>query len=227
MLKAEKIQRFGPASAGFVFIQMTEERDREMTDREILKLEELPGASDRQLIIAPVEDWNRDLAPWKADPVFGKEGFGDGAQETLEELKKTVISSPEGEDGAGERRYFLCGYSLAGLFALWAAAQTDIFSGIVAASPSVWYPSWISYAREHSFMTDAVYLSLGDREEAAKNPLLASVGACINEQQQILLDQEVPCFLEWNPGNHFKDADIRMAKGIRRMQEYFSRTDPC
>ena len=57
------------------------------------------------------------------------------------------------------RRRFLCGYSLAGLFALWAVYQTDFFAGTAAVSPSVWYPGWLGYAEEHRALTPAVYLS--------------------------------------------------------------------
>ena len=60
----------------------------------------------------------------------------------------------------------------------------------------------------------AVYLSLGDREEKTRNPVMASVGSCIRTAESILKDRGVRCVLEWNPGNHFRDADIRTAKAF-------------
>ena len=104
------------------------------------------------------------------------------------------------------------GYSLAGLFALWAAYETDIFDACAAASPSVWFPGWISYARTNVVKTDAVYLSLGDKEEKTKNQDMASVGNCIREQAEII--SGINSTLEWNPGNHFVDSEKRMAKGF-------------
>nr|MCR5237772.1 esterase [Lachnospiraceae bacterium] len=61
---------------------------------------------------------------------------------------------------------------------------------------------------------DKAYLSLGDKEEKTKNPVMASVGNKIREACAILDEHNVSCILEWNPGNHFKDADIRTAKGF-------------
>ena len=62
--------------------------------------------------------------------------------------------------------------------------------------------------------TGKVYLSLGDREEKARNPVTASVGERIREAYDLLKEQGVNTILEWNQGNHFKDADIRTAKAF-------------
>ena len=103
------------------------------------------------------------------------------------------------------------------MFALWAGFQTNSFAGIVAASPSVWYPDWIDYARAHRIQSPAVYLSLGDREEKTKNPVMATVGNAIREMHEILKTSCASSCLEWNPGNHFADSDRRLAKGIAWM----------
>ena len=39
----------------------------------------------------------------------------------------------------------------------------------------------------------------------------------IEMQKEKLVKQGVPCALEYNPGNHFKDADIRTAKAFARV----------
>ena len=59
---------------------------------------------------------------------------------------------------------------MAGLFSLWAAYQTDAFGGVAAASPSIWFPDFLQYMKEHDIRTESVYLSLGDREEKTRNP---------------------------------------------------------
>ena len=105
-------------------------------------------------------------------------------------------------------------YSLAGLFALWAAYQTDVFAGVVAASPSIWFPGFVDYMKANDIKVKNVYLSLGDKEEKAKNPTMATVGDCIREAYAWLNEQGVNVTLEWNQGNHFKDADVRTAKGF-------------
>ena len=37
------------------------------------------------------KDWNRELSPWKAPAVFGKEDFGDGAEDTLSFIEQDLI----------------------------------------------------------------------------------------------------------------------------------------
>ena len=112
------------------------------------------------------------------------------------------------------RRVYLGGYSLAGLFALWAGYQTDRFDGIAAASPSVWFPDFTQYMRDNRMQVGRVYLSLGDREERTKNPVMSRVGEAIREALAVLEGEGIDCILEWNKGNHFKDADLRTAKAF-------------
>ena len=113
-----------------------------------------------------------------------------------------------------ERTYYIGGYSLAGLFALWAVYQTDLFAGAAAASPSIWFPGFLDYMKEHEIRTRNVYLSLGDREEKTRNPVMSQVGSCICSAHMLLEERGVRCTLEWNKGNHFKDPDLRTAKAF-------------
>ena len=109
----------------------------------------------------------------------------------------------------------LGGYSLAAFFALWAAYQTDCFAGVAAASPSVWFPGWMDYVKANEICVNTIYLSLGDKEEKAKNPVMARVGDCIRELADMYGDNpSLSSTLEWNQGNHFKDPDIRTAKSF-------------
>ena len=59
-------------------------------------------------------------------------------------------------------------------------------------------------------------MSLGDREERTRNPIMATVVANIRRQYEVLRNTgEVSrCVLEWNQGNHFVDAEQRTAKGF-------------
>ena len=59
-----------------------------------------------------------------------------------------------------------------------------------------------------------VYLSLGDREEKTRNPVMATVGDRIRALAALLSARGVDCALEWNPGNHFRDADLRTARAF-------------
>ena len=159
-------------------------------------------------------DWWQDLTPWPCEPLFrGQPPFGDGAERTLSfvtgELIPGLLSGR-----ARAPRVVLGGYSLAGLFALYAGYASDRFDGIAAASPSVWYPGWTEYADARRFLAKRAYLSLGDREARTRNVLMKTVDEAIRAQYGTLAAQGIPALLEWNPGNHFVDAALRTAKGF-------------
>lgn len=196
-----------------LLIQAVDEHDQELLEQEfglIKKLAHKPFALAAFLI----EDWNRELSPWEAPAVFGKENFGSGAAETLSFITDSLL--PELYGMYGNKSLYLGGYSLAGLFALWSAHQTDLFCGIAAVSPSVWFPGWDRYMESNPILSPEVYLSLGNKEEKTKNKTMAAVGENIRRQYEILrsADAVERCELEWNPGNHFAESDLRTAKGF-------------
>ena len=200
-----KLYEFGDAGADTVFIQPVDDHDLSGIENEVALIAANCDKSFR-LIAVKVDNWNTDLSPWKAPAVFGKEDFGGGAEETLAEILK--LCSDE------SKTYYIGGYSLAGLFALWASYRTDVFRGVAAASPSVWFPGFADYMKENEIKTGAVCLSLGDKEEKTRNLVMATVGDRIREAYARLSGHGVKCVLEWNEGNHFKDADIRTAKAF-------------
>ena len=78
-----------------------------------------------------------------APAVWGTEGFGEGADDTLRIITDSLIPEALGSGMLSDKpSIFLGGYSLAALFALWAGYQRP-FDGICAASPSVWFPGWL------------------------------------------------------------------------------------
>ena len=200
-----KIFRYGNPSASTVLVQPIDDHDLGELKTEINEIRKQVQI-DFQLIAVKVDDWNHDLSPWKAPAVFGKDGFGDGAEDMLRFILAQCVNR--------SKTYYIGGYSLAGLFSLWTAYQTDVFVGIAAASPSIWFPDFLQYMKEQDVRTDSVYLSLGDREEKTRNPLMATVGDCIRESHELLLGRGIRTTLEWNLENHFKDAGIRMANGF-------------
>ena len=169
------------------------------------------------LLAYTVEDWNRELSPWPAPPVFGKEAFGGLAKDTLNCLEKTIRCVTQTYIKQSNIPVILGGYSLAGLFALWAAYQTDIFNGISAVSPSVWFQDWIEYASSHIIHTDYVYLSLGDKESRTRNTIMSKVYDCIKKEHEDLISsgQVKESILELNPGNHFQNVDTRVLKALQ------------
>ena len=196
-------------AATHLLIQPIDEHDLELLDQEIEAIKKLSG-KPFSLVAFMIKDWNQELTPWAAPAVFGKVPFGSGAEKTLEFITSRLL--PEVQENIPH--LILGGYSLAGLFALWAGYQTDKFDGIVAASPSVWFPKWIEYATDNKPLAKSIYLSLGDKEEKAKNPVMAQVGNAIRRQNELLTGQMDNTILEWNPGNHFVDSEKRTAKGF-------------
>lgn len=196
-------------AATHLLIQPIDEHDLELLDQEIEAIKKL---SDKpfSLVAFMIKDWNQELTPWAAPAVFGKVPFGNGAEKTLEFITSRLL--PEVQENIPH--LILGGYSLAGLFALWSGYQTDKFDGIVAASPSIWFPKWIEYTTDNKPLAKSIYLSLGDKEEKAKNPVMAQVGNAIRRQNELLTGQMDNTILEWNPGNHFVDSEKRTAKGF-------------
>ena len=196
-------------NASICLIQPVDERDSELLNKEV---EEIKSLTDKPFLFVAfwIEDWNKELSPWEAPAVFGKDNFGSGANKTLSYITKSIIPFIKNEY-SGITDFYLGGYSLAGLFSLWSGYQTDSFKGVAGVSPSVWFPGWDSFIKSNEMKAARTFLSLGDREEKTRNKVMATVGDRIKMQYDNLYND---CVLEWNSGNHFADPDKRTAKGF-------------
>ena len=202
---------YGEAHAEYLLLQMTGEHELQSMESEVAAM----AQSAHQFLFAaiPVESWNDALSPWEAPAVWGKESFGGNAADTLRFLTEQVIPTLKQQFRLPENvKIILGGYSLAGLFALWASTQANLFYGVAVASPSVWFPGWMEFEQR-------VYLSLGDKEEHTKNAVMAAVGDNIRTLHSRLIERGADCALEWNSGGHFKDADLRTEKAFRWAME--------
>ena len=209
---------YGEPHAEYLLLQMTGEHELQSMESEIAAIAQ--SAHHFLFAAIPVESWNDALSPWEAPAVWGKQGFGGKAAETLCFLTEQVIPTLKQQYPLPENvKIILGGYSLAGLFALWASTQTDLFYGIAAASPSVWFPEWMKFEQRHPMQAQRVYLSLGDKEEHTKNAVMAVVGDNIRALHRELAGCGKDCTLEWNIGGHFKDTDLRTAKAFRWAME--------
>ena len=207
----------GNQDSGLLVIQALDARELERLEDEVKALQSMGGALPLWAAFA-VEDWNDALSPWLATPVFGKHGFAGQAEKTLAYIQTTLI--PElftAYHLAEQTKIALCGYSLSGLFALWAGSQSERFNAVAGVSPSVWFPGYGNYEQAHPIRAEHVYLSLGDREEQTKNRAMAAVGNEIRALYARLSERKVDCALEWNAGNHFCEPELRVAKGVKWM----------
>ena len=179
------------------------------------------GGRKRSFILAAyeAEDWNRDFSPWAAPPVFGDTGFLGGGKNTLSWLLEQYIPVVEAEYQieAVPANCLLAGYSLAGLFSMWAFYESDCFGGVASCSGSLWYPLWEEYIQKHSVTAGKyAYLSLGKKEEKTRNSVMAQVGEMTRFQYECLKNSlgEKNCALEYWPGGHFSEVPKRMCHGI-------------
>ena len=159
-----------------------------------------------------VQDWDDELSPWHTPMAYGNESFSGNGMITKEWLMNSLI--PYLRNTYGDHQdYYLVGYSLAALFALWCGYEEEGFKGIGSASPSVWFAGWADYMKQN-FKCDKIYLSLGNKEHKTRNQTLRKVKQMIEAQYQVLQAQDKNCQLEMNSGNHFQNVPERMAKAI-------------
>lgn len=193
-----------------VFVNMFSEMSREL----LCECEKL-GCAPFHLVSITNLRWDEELSPWEhASVVSEEDNFTGEADEYARCLAGSII--PRAEEIIAPSYRVIAGYSMGGLFALYAPHITDSFSRAVSVSGSLWYSGFVSYVREHDFRRrpDAVYLSLGDRESRTKNQFLSRTEDCAKELCSIYQSRGINSIFELNPGNHFKDAPLRLAKGI-------------
>ena len=212
-LSGRKCRLFGSDKPGCLLIQASARHENATLEAEAGQIAE---RSRVPFVLATIElaDWMIDLMPWPDNNISREPEAGKHGQETLEYVLLSLI--PELQKRYGPLPVIIGGYSLGGLFALWASAQSDSFKAVAAASPSVWIKDWIPFAQKHAPMADMVYLSLGNQEEHVKNQAIARVGNCLRTQHSLLQEQigADNCTLFWEQGGHFNDNESRLARAF-------------
>lgn len=209
----------------------------------IRELAELKNDEEFALVAAFVDrdEWNDVLSPWKFKDERGHKDFAGNGKALLAEIENELLpeiilklGNKSQMDSVADNKpeLIIAGYSLAGLFSLWAMCESEAFAGAVSCSGSMWFPGATDYF-EREFSSDeepevkldenlgekldkkCVYLSLGTKEEKARDFYMRQVGDATRKIYEVIknrLGNDVT--LEWNPGNHFSDVSERMAKGI-------------
>ncbi len=104
---------YGEAHAEYLLLQMTGEHELQSMDSEIAAIAQ--SAHHFLFAAMPVESWNDALSPWEAPAVWGKQGFGGKAADTLRFLTEQVIPTLKQQFPLPENvKIILGGYSLAG-----------------------------------------------------------------------------------------------------------------
>lgn len=162
-------------------------------------------------------DWENDLSPWPESALLRNDDvFAGKAADFLRILVEKIVPQALREIGIAEGKCHLVGYSLAGLGTFYMAYHSDVFSSIASVSGALWYPKFVDYVRGHSLpaTVERVYLSLGDKEQKTRNPYMSRVQEATELIYNHLTQSGVKAIFELNPGNHFKNEILRIAKGI-------------
>ena len=163
-------------------------------------------------------DWNHDMAPWGSPATFKKgKPFTGGADDYLRLLVEEVIPRAEKELAGPPAWRGITGYSLAGLSALYAVYQTDVFSRVGYISGSLWFPGFKEYVLSHEpkRWPDCICFSLGDKEAKTCNPVLKTVQEKTEEIQTFYQNKGIDTVFRLNPGNHFVQGIERTIAGIQ------------
>lgn len=181
------------------------------------------SAKNAALLIFETKDWNGELSPWPAKQAFGEEPFTGKGKETLQWIQETLLPFAKEKNWISkETKLYMAGYSLSGLFALWAFLETHLFDGVAACSSSLWMDGWMEYVETgKEGAKGTLYMSLGTKEEKTKNPLMRKVGDHTRETFALLEKEKgiVKSTLEWNPGGHFTEPSERLLKGMMWLLE--------
>ena len=164
-----------------------------------------------------IHDWQREMSPWPA-AALSKDGeaFSGGADVYLESLLSAIL--PWATERIHGKASFIgiAGYSLAGLFALYALYKTDVFTRVAGMSGSLWFPGFKEFCKENTMkiLPEKLYLSIGNQESKTRHPILRTMQENTEELLGYFRILGIPCKYELNRGNHFQDVNLRCAKGI-------------
>ena len=191
------------------------------TDSGIMKaaatLPENGTAGPFHLLVLETLNWNDEMTPFPHEPFFKRgEAYGGQADRYLEILEERLLPRAEALLPEPVSYRVLAGYSLAGLFAVYALFRTDLFRRAACVSGSLWYPGFAEYTFSHELpgSVDRVYFSLGDRESSGRNPVFSKADEKMRLVEARFRELGAETVFESNPGNHFNDPEGRVLKGL-------------
>ena len=169
------------------------------------------------VVSAPVADWGDALTPWPAPALRpGEKDFGGRAEETLASLVERLDQAPG--------PHAICGYSLGGLFALYAFVQEPRLAACACLSGSVWYEGWVDWLRENApdCAGRYAYFSVGKKEKRAGLPFRhveEDLAACA----EILRANGCRVDVTLGPGSHIQHVTERLAAGLSALDAFLAR----
>ena len=218
-IEGKAVELFPPLNPGAPLVLLNGEAGEGVAVSEAVK--RLTKADFALAVVSGLR-WEDDLTPWPIPPIRrGGAPCGGRADAYIDLLTRRILPEILAVLPATPAYLALAGYSLAGLFALYAMYRTDRFARIASASGSLWYPGIVDYVQNHTPLRrpDGLYLSLGDKEGRMRNALMRPVEDNTRLLAAFYRNASIPTALEMNPGGHFNDPNGRMARAIAWMLE--------
>ena len=175
-------------------------------------------APDCNLLVVGKLQWYHDMTPWSCPPLSkrGPAATG-GADAYLETLASEIVPAARKKIRGSAPYVGIAGYSLAGLFALYAMYRCDCFAWVASMSGSLWFPGFKEYIFSHEPKKppDCIYFSLGDKEAKTRNPVLKTVQENTETIRAFYQSKGIDTVFRLNPGNHFVQGIKRTVAGIQ------------
>ena len=165
-------------------------------------------------------EWNDEMTPWYCPPIqAGDEPCTGGADAYLDLLLGRIIPKTISYINGIPSHMGIAGYSLAGLFSLYAAYNCSVFDCFASMSGSLWFPDFKEYVFSHDFFEKprVIYISLGDDEANTENKYLSTVRSNTESIVSHYRKLGINVVYEINPGNHVSNVAVRSAKGIKAL----------
>ena len=167
---------------------------------------------DTTFVLLEISDWDRFLSPWKMEnPFQRREAFRGEGDVTLSELLSLI---PEVEKNRKYRSRSLIGYSMGGLFAIWASTRTDLFDSVSSVSGSLWFEGLKDYLSQNRASAERIYLTLGKKEKKSSSPVISTVEEKTKEIFSLLSSQSYFVEYKEEEGGHFDNEGQRLINAV-------------
>lgn len=175
------------------------------------------GCPDFRLVAVSKLKWDHDMTPWYMGPISKHDTpCTGGADDYLKLLLNEIMPEAEAYLPGAPAWRGLSGYSLAGLFALYALYRTDVFARAASMSGSFWFEGITEFVHSHEMKRepDCLYFSLGDKESITDNPILNVVQQNTQEIETLCREKGIETTFVLNSGSHYQAVNKRTTAGI-------------
>ena len=166
------------------------------------------------VVRALVEDWGDALTPWPTPALRpGEKDFGGLADRTLAALSGWL--------DAADGPCAVCGYSLGGLFSLYAFVREPRLAACACLSGSVWYEGWVDWLRTNvpECVGRYAYLSVGKKEKRAGLPF-RHVEEDLTACAEALRSRGCAVDVALGPGGHMQHVAERLTAALAALDAF-------